>query len=163
MSIVLPFVVASNTTVLSAVPLWSIVTTLAAPVKSKSMKILQVLLFCCLLSNLKGQAPQENPMEIIEIGAIVGDTLFIKIPSNITTGYKWSMYGVVNARYLRFIKEDYITNANLENKVGVGGTEVFAFEVKKRGKTTIKMKYHLPWAPKEKPPYERIYKVKIKL
>lgn len=85
---------------------------------------------------------------------------YLKIPSNPTTGYSWSLQkmsveGVV--KYLR-IEEDDDEDA-VPGPMGAPTYETFVFEALKRGRTIVYLQYRRPWE-KDTPPI-KIHKIHI--
>jgi inhibitor of cysteine peptidase len=72
-----------------------------------------------------------------------GQTLFMRLPSNPTTGYQWTLQG--NAAPLELIKSDFASDSQAKNMVGVGGTQSFQFTAKSVGQTVVKLEYRRPW------------------
>ena len=88
----------------------------------------------------------------------------VKIESNVTTGYSWSLQKPTDETLVKFkgLKEpDEENNGEEENseppRLGAPSYETFIFEALQPGKTEIILKYHRPWE-KDTPP-EKTHKI----
>jgi inhibitor of cysteine peptidase len=83
-----------------------------------------------------------------------GETLFISIDGNPTTGYTWEVDSV-DQNILQLVGEaEYAQDSNLNSKkAGVGGTYKFKFTAVSAGSTTLKLKYWRTFEP-DNPPIE---------
>jgi inhibitor of cysteine peptidase len=75
------------------------------------------------------------------------ESFTISLKSNPSTGYSWTAEYDSSAIELPHEKK-FMRQSNF---IGAGGAELFTFCTKKKGKTTVKMKYQRPW---EKMPVE---------
>lgn len=81
------------------------------------------------------------------INADVGQTLNIKLDSNITTGYKWNLVTEPTPKILKLVSSQYNTPAG--GALGTGGSETWQFQVVGTGTTTLKLAYFRPSSPNE--------------
>ncbi|MBI5301384.1 MAG: protease inhibitor I42 family protein [Chloroflexi bacterium] len=75
-----------------------------------------------------------------------GQTLFVTLESNPSTGYRWDVVEIDGA-VLRQSSESVFKSFSISNPplLGMGGTETFRFETLGAGMTTLKMVYHRVW------------------
>lgn len=90
----------------------------------------------------------------------------IKIESNLTTGYSWSLQKPTDETLVKFkgLKEPDEEEEGEEGKtepplMGAPSYEIFMFEALRQGKTEVLLKYHRPWE-KDTPP-EKTHKIVI--
>ncbi|PKO01707.1 MAG: hypothetical protein CVU43_11625 [Chloroflexi bacterium HGW-Chloroflexi-5] len=83
-----------------------------------------------------------------------GETLYVSIDGNPTTGYIWEVDSV-DQNILQLVGEaEYVSDSNLNpKKTGVGGTYKFKFTAVSAGTTTLVLKYWRTFEP-ENPPIE---------
>ena len=72
--------------------------------------------------------------------------LVIRLASNPTTGFSWKV-AVIDGDHLQQVGEGIFEHADPQ-MVGAGGTQVFTFKPKKKGKTTLVLDYVRPWEQK---------------
>jgi inhibitor of cysteine peptidase len=72
-----------------------------------------------------------------------GQTLFVRLASNWTTGYQWMPQG--DPGPLELLKSDVARDALGEKVVGVGGTQVLQYAAKSAGKAVLKLEYRRSW------------------
>lgn len=82
----------------------------------------------------------------------VGQKLQISLDSNPTTGYRWAVDGEVPPQLEQLGESKYTATAAAPGIVGSGGTELWTFEGKSAGKTTLKLKYWRSFEPTATPP-----------
>ena len=75
--------------------------------------------------------------------------LFVRLPSNPTTGYTWTL--TANPAPLALIKSDFAPDITKNRVVGAGGTQILQFAAKDAGTATISLGYRRPWE-KDTPP-----------
>ncbi len=78
-----------------------------------------------------------------------GQMIDVKLDSNITTGYSWSLVGEPNPQILKFVSSKY--NDPVGGAVGAGGSETWVFQATGRGTTSFKLAYFRPFE-KNTPP-----------
>jgi predicted secreted protein len=90
----------------------------------------------------------------------------VKIESNLTTGYSWSLQKPTDETLVKFkgIKEPDVEDDEEEGSaerplLGAPSYETFVFEALQPGKTEILLKYHRPWE-KDTPP-EKTHKIVV--
>jgi len=86
--------------------------------------------------------------------------LVIKLPSNPTTGYSWSISSEPASQTLKLISSKYI--APKSNLVGAPGQEVWLFRALGPGKTMFKLSYSRPFEKNEKPAKEFMLAITVK-
>ncbi len=87
-----------------------------------------------------------------------GDSFFMILAANPTTGYQWELD--FNSSYVQLIDKKYIPSS--PELIGSGGQETFNFLALKSGETDITFFYLRPWE-KDKPPIEeKVYEIIIK-
>jgi inhibitor of cysteine peptidase len=79
----------------------------------------------------------------------VDQALFVRLPSNPTTGYSWTL--TANPAPLALIKSDFAPDAAKNGVMGAGGTQILQFAAKDTGTATISLGYRRPWE-KDTPP-----------
>lgn len=89
-----------------------------------------------------------------------GEELVMKLPSNPSTGYSWTMLGKVSKDLLAF-KEKYIEEPEEMNEVGGhakgrSGNEIWKFKAVSAGRSSILLAYLRPW---ETPAYPASYSI----
>lgn len=72
------------------------------------------------------------------------DLQVINMPENPTTGYGW-VYIVGDSSVVNVKRDEFVSNANEEGLVGVGGTRVMEIVGISEGNTTIKCEYMRNW------------------
>lgn len=72
----------------------------------------------------------------------VGDTLVVRLKSNLTTGYRWSVTANDTA-LLRKNSEQY--KKPIPGRVGQGGVQVYTFTALKPGETSLSLGYSRPF------------------
>jgi inhibitor of cysteine peptidase len=85
----------------------------------------------------------------------LGDTLMIKLPSNVTTGYSWTI--TTPAATLEQLVSD--RERAKDAPVGAGGFQTFRFTAKSAGDATLELKYFRPFE-KDKPA-AKTYKITV--
>jgi inhibitor of cysteine peptidase len=86
-----------------------------------------------------------------------GDKLIVKLPSNRTTGFSWTM-GSKESDVLKSAgKPEY--EPGDKKAVGSGGTDVFTFTAGAKGDTEIELQYKRPFEKDKEP--AKIYKFKV--
>lgn len=79
----------------------------------------------------------------------IGQTVLVRLASNPTTGYSWSMHG--NPAPLEFVKSDYNADPQGKHRVGASGVQTVQLMAKSAGKAELKLEYKRPWE-KDAPP-----------
>ena len=70
-----------------------------------------------------------------------GGRLHVKIESNPTTGYYWTLKTALDEQVLRLVSEDYMADPAPPGIVGSGGRQLFVFEAVGVGRDTIELSY----------------------
>ena len=89
----------------------------------------------------------QDSRKTIEVS--IGQKLIVQLPSNPTTGYRWSVVG--SPAPLEFVKSDYTTDPQAASRPGAGGTQTLQFTAKSAGKAELKLGYTRTWE-KDVPP-----------
>ncbi|HEX6750604.1 MAG TPA: protease inhibitor I42 family protein [Longimicrobium sp.] len=79
--------------------------------------------------------------------AAPGDTFFVTLRSNATTGYQWRLADSPDARVITFVGKLYVPDPNPQRMVGVGGVERWAFAAVAPGMAEIALEYARPGGP----------------
>ncbi len=79
--------------------------------------------------------------ECIEGETIVGKPFVIKIPSNPTTGYRWSIAESGNLK----VEERYVPDSKIRNLRGGGGKTLYELSADTPGEYTFVANYSRPW------------------
>jgi inhibitor of cysteine peptidase len=78
-----------------------------------------------------------------QVELAVGQHLVVTLPSNITTGYGWSLTENSDGSVLSETGNEYI--APQTTLIGAGGEEEWAFKALNKGTSSISMEYRRPW------------------
>ena len=90
---------------------------------------------------------EQDSGKSIEIS--VGQPILVRLASNPTTGYSWSVQG--NPAPLEVVKSDYDPDPQGKSRVGAGGVQTVQLIAKSAGKAQLKLYYRRPWE-KDVPP-----------
>jgi inhibitor of cysteine peptidase len=85
----------------------------------------------------------------IQIQARVGQRFAVKLDSNRTTGFSWSITRAPDAAVVRPLGDDYIPPAVA--RPGAGGQQCFTFAAVGAGRTAIQLGYARPFEPNVPP------------
>jgi inhibitor of cysteine peptidase len=121
-------------------------------------------LLCCLLfmgcknelSNSSNISESSGSLKLK-----VGDTFVIKLESNPTTGYSWSL-AESDSKVVKQVSSVYEPEKTAPNIVGSGGTEVWTFKAFAKGETKLTFNYARPWEKGIPPIKEEIYTIIVK-
>lgn len=96
----------------------------------------------------KGQAASSNVVLTEQdngkdIDLTIGSTLVVKLPSNPSTGYNWSVVGEPSP--LKLQKTSFRKNQTKTSTVGASGTSVFQLSANSSGLATLAMVYRRSW------------------
>jgi inhibitor of cysteine peptidase len=72
-----------------------------------------------------------------------GDSLVVTLDSNATTGFSWSVAGISDEDVVDEVSNEY--QAPDSELMGAGGQEIWTFEARDEGSSTIEMQYSRPW------------------
>ena len=115
---------------------------------------LSVLLITALVSNFVHHSLATPPQALTEADANhkvvleVGQELVVKLESNRSTGYSWSLTESENPILTSLGKPTYKIGGALP---GVGGFETWKLRATKIGRETLKFEYRRPWEKKVSP------------
>ena len=84
-----------------------------------------------------------------EIEVPAGDKFILKLGSNQTTGFQWTIEAnIEDGSVLK--QESHAYMGPDSDKVGAGGQEIWEFNALKKGTTKVSMSYDRPWEGGEK-------------
>ena len=78
-----------------------------------------------------------------DIDLTTGDTLIVKLKSNPSTGYKWTVAG--DPSPLRLAKSTYVKNTQSSKAAGAPGVQVLRFNAEGSGVTNLTLVYRRSW------------------
>ncbi len=108
--------------------------------------ILTILSLCALALHAKTILLDEYDNSA-HVDLYVGDTISVKLKSNITTGYSWSITSAPPCLQQLGSKQDQ----NNSPRIGESGFQVFTFKATNSCDSSLKMKYFRPFE-RDKPP-----------
>ncbi len=73
-----------------------------------------------------------------------GNQLLVSLPGNPSTGFRWSVVEIPDELLARVGDVEFQSKSN-PTLLGSGGVEVLSFDVLRRGKGTLRLKYSRPW------------------
>ena len=88
-----------------------------------------------------------------------GSQFVINLPSNQTTGYKWTMAGKGNARVVQMVSNVYNEPSN--PMPGKGGSESWTFKAVAKGKVTFVLNYARPWEKNVRPAKSQTFNITV--
>ncbi|WP_300299953.1 protease inhibitor I42 family protein [Ferrovibrio sp.] len=135
-------------------------------------RTITVLLLCGLLAGCAvvdkapvKSLPQDFTLELPQSGGrfvlLQGEEVRIRLPSNRTTGYRWSMVNEAPGVEVLSLAEEpaYIAEGTMP---GRGGTEVWHFRATGTGPTILYFVYRRPFEPNGPAAREAIYNFEIR-
>lgn len=84
-----------------------------------------------------------DPADTVQVK--VGESFWISLESNPTTGYKWQFGTPVDTTLLKLSEQKYVPDPNPEKLMGRGGRDHWLFEAIKPGSAGISLQYLRPW------------------
>ncbi len=78
-----------------------------------------------------------------------GATLIVKLSSNASTGYSWSVQS--KSPLLKLLDSNYKEKKQLAQVAGAPGVQTFQWQATGAGNATLKLEYRRPWE-KDEPP-----------
>jgi inhibitor of cysteine peptidase len=122
-----------------------------------SMLILCASLFMGCSSK---QAGSNNADNSSKLNLKAGDSFIIRLESNPTTGYSWSLAEPLSEilQKVSNVYEPYKTDRNV---VGSGGTEVWTFKAVSKGNVTLIFQYARAWEKDVPPIKKEIYQITV--
>ncbi len=98
-----------------------------------------------------------------ELTIHVGQTISIKLPSNPSTGFRWELKPQASQKCLTFKEEIFEPSTNSENKIGVGGSQVWSIKAdcQSEGESIVRFEYVRSWELKQEP--NSLTEIKIKI
>lgn len=126
-------------------------------------KILTSLFLCALLFTGCGnkQSNSNYPADSGVLSKKVGDTIVIRLESNPTTGYSWSL-AEIPSDIIQKVSNIYEPLKTSGNIVGSGGTEIWTFKAISKGNTTLTFQYARPWEKDVPPIKTETYQITVK-
>jgi inhibitor of cysteine peptidase len=85
-----------------------------------------------------------------ELHLVMHQVLKIRLPSNPTTGYSWSLANTSSA-VIQLQSKPTFERKTGTDAVGAGGTEVWEFIAVQGGRQTLRFEYRRPWEKTAKP------------
>jgi inhibitor of cysteine peptidase len=102
---------------------------------------------------------ENNIVKNIEL--IRPGSLIVRLGSNPTTGYEWEEAEISTPAVVAQASREFVGPEDT-GMVGAGGTDVWVFDSKEAGTTTIKMSYGRPWEGGEKDTFTLTINVTVK-
>lgn len=78
------------------------------------------------------------------IRVMPGQSFALTFNANPTTGYQWFLSNPLDSRYLTLLSNEFVPPSS-PSRVGQGGQQVLTFHARKKGMTSIALKYCRPW------------------
>lgn len=98
-----------------------------------------------------------------QIELLQGQTLLVKLESNITTGYSWEVTQAPGPVLQQQGEAEYQQpDTGKTPLVGAGGTQIFRFKASAPGQVTLNMAYRRPWETGVAPAKTFTLKVTVK-
>jgi inhibitor of cysteine peptidase len=72
-----------------------------------------------------------------------GDSLIVTLDSNPSTGFAWSISGITDEDVADDVSNEY--QGSDSGMMGAGGQEIWTFEARDEGSSTIEMQYSRSW------------------
>jgi inhibitor of cysteine peptidase len=104
--------------------------------------LLILLILCAAAFQLRAQEKSYTASDT-SISASVGEVFSIKVASNRTTGYAWSVSEISDSGQVAILGSEYI--APEEGRVGEGGDDVWKFKAVGKGTVKLIWNYTRPW------------------
>ena len=131
-------------------------------VQMKKFFLTLLLLFAVILTGCHNQ--QAASMKVVDNSGTIevkaGETFVIKLESNPTTGYSWSL-AEYDSKVTKQESNVYEPTKTAANVVGSGGTEVWAFKAITKGETKLTFQYTRPWEKDVPPINKETYKITV--
>jgi len=94
-----------------------------------------------------------------KIEVTVGTIFKIELPTNIGTGYSWSLKSPLDSSYLELIDQEYKENDLMTEEEE--SKEIWRFKGLQKGETQIKMIYKRPWEKVSEEAKEKTFVVSL--
>ncbi|HRI27611.1 MAG TPA: protease inhibitor I42 family protein [Chitinophagales bacterium] len=92
----------------------------------------------------------------------LGDTLWVHLEANITTGYAWAIANI-DTSLLQLVSDEYVpTPTGEQQMVGSGGMQQYTFLAQATGSAMLQMVYKRPWEPATTQPV-RSFEIKVEV
>jgi inhibitor of cysteine peptidase len=129
-------------------------------VKSLAAVFVLVALACATLPAraLQPHTPVfTDPAQPVAVDA--GEDFFIALPSNETTGYRWSQ-SLADGKILAY--EGNVYQPSTGGAMGAGGQQIFIYHANRSGSTTIVFSYARPFEPNAAPAKSLTFAANVK-
>lgn len=91
-----------------------------------------------------------------------GQELIVRLASNRTTGYGWTLADSAERVLAPQGEPEYVRDPTRFNEVGVGGTEVWRLKATRAGQQTLRFHYRRPWELGVEPVRTATYLVNVR-
>lgn len=123
----------------------------------------KTVLFVCtsLLILFSCQTNTKSEQSKFDYSVKVNEQFTIDLSANPSTGYSWKWANSQDSTIVKFVAEQYSSNAK-RGVVGAGGTAHLQFKGIKKGRTTICLHYLRPWEMGAQPARKAVYEIEVK-
>jgi inhibitor of cysteine peptidase len=119
------------------------------------------LTFCLLSMTYNCKTPQSAiPVYTSQDSLITipsGMIFKVELPSNIGTGYSWSLLSPVDTTILQFIDQEYMENDLMTSEEE--SREIWRFRSQAKGQAQIELIYKRPWEQTSEESKEKVFQV----
>jgi inhibitor of cysteine peptidase len=91
-----------------------------------------------------------------------GERVIVRLPSNRTTGYRWSLLTSGAESLTRLAAGEYAQDVGADGKPGAGGTESWYFQASANGEEELRFEYRRPWEESVPAAKSASYTVKVR-
>jgi predicted secreted protein len=91
-----------------------------------------------------------------------GERLIVRLASNRTTGYRWSLLTSGTEALTRLAAGEYSQDVGADGKPGAGGTESWYFQAAASGEEELRFEYRRPWEENVPAAKSASYTVKVR-
>ena len=91
-----------------------------------------------------------------------GERVIVRLASNRTTGYRWSLLTSGNEALTRLAAGEYAQEVGADGKAGAGGTESWYFQASASGEEELRFEYRRPWEENVPAAKSANYTVKVR-
>jgi predicted secreted protein len=124
------------------------------------MKILILILAVFIFCNYTKAQEKTYSADQTTISVGVGETFYIKVESNRTTSYSWSVGEISDSAQVVVLGSQY--TAPRTDVVGEGGEETWHFKTLSTGNVKLIWNYIRPWEKSEVPAKTITFNVEVK-
>ncbi|MCF8041939.1 MAG: protease inhibitor I42 family protein [Desulfarculaceae bacterium] len=126
-----------------------------------ALKLLPLLAALLLTA---GSAWAAGPVQTLVLKQ--GQVFQVTLAANHTTGYKWMLAKVPDAKVVKLVTSNYVPDKaegpDGKPRVGVGGHEIWTFQAMGPGRAMIVLNYARPWEKDKKPAKGRSLEVEVR-